>query len=291
MSLAAWRSRPWMRAAFIGALVLATVSTLYAVDRQRLSLSRTAELSYLPEGKYLKVAVLGYRELAADVLWLKAVQGLAGKQQTRQGYLGAYHAVDVLTELDPKFVHAYQYTGTVLGVVAGMVKESVALLTKGVKHNPTTWQLSFFLGYDYYYELRDPASAAKHFQTASLQSGAPSWVAGLAARMAVEANDPAAALEFLQRLYVQTHDEQLREGLARRIREVTAERDIRVLEQGVRTYRDRTQKVPKTLDDLVTSNIVSVIPADPFGGRYELSAPDGAVKSSGLRERIRVYQR
>jgi hypothetical protein len=109
--------------------------------------------------------------------------------------------------------------------------------------------------------------------------------------MAVEANDPTAALEFLQRLYVQTSDEQLREGFARRIREVTAERDIRTLEQGVRIYRDRTMKFPKTLDDLVKSHILSAIPAEPFGGRYELSPVDGTVKSSGLRERIRVYQR
>ena len=287
----AWNDSRWIRALLIGALILGTVSSLYIVDRQRLSLSRTADLSYLPQGKYLKVAVLGYREIVADFLWLKAVQGLAGRQQTRQGYLGAYHAVDVLTDLDPHFVHAYQYTGTVLGAVAGMPTESIALLSKGVDHNPAAWPLSFFLGYDYYYELRDPAAAAKHFQAASLQPGAPSWLAGLASRMAVEANDPTAALEFLQRLYDQTSDEQLREGLARRIREVTAERDIRTLEQAVRTYRDQTKKLPQTLDDLVKAKVLSVIPAEPFGGRYALSPLDGAVKSSGLRERIRVYQR
>ncbi|HEX9154420.1 MAG TPA: hypothetical protein VF819_02585, partial [Nitrospira sp.] len=109
------------------------LSSLYAVDKQRHALAGSAELSYLPKGDYLKVAVLGYRHIAADLLWLKAVQGLSGRQQTREGYLGAYHAADVLTDLDPQFVHAYQYTGTVLGVVAGMAKESVALLTKGVE--------------------------------------------------------------------------------------------------------------------------------------------------------------
>jgi hypothetical protein len=291
MIATAWKDSLWMRTACIGALLLGTVSSAYIVDRQRHSLSATADLSYLPSGKYLKVAVLGYREMVADFLWLKAVQGLAGRQQTRQGYLGAYHAVDVLTDLDPGFVHAYQYTGTILGVVAGMPMESIALLTKGVDHNPAEWPLSFFLGYDYYYVLRDTASAAKHFRAASLQPGAPSWLAGLAARMAVEANDPTAALELLRRLYVQTSDEQLREGLARRMREVTAERDIRTLEQAVRIYRDRTKTFPKTLDDLVTSNVLSASPAEHFGGRYELSPLDGTVKSPGLRERIRVYQR
>jgi hypothetical protein len=275
----------------IGLLGGGALSSLYVVDKQRHALTGSVELSYLPKGDYLKVAVLGYRHIAADLLWLKAVQGLAGRQQTREGYLGAYHAVDVLTDLDPQFVHAYQYTGAVLGVVAGMAKESVALLTKGVQHNPTVWQLSFFLGYDYYYELRDPASAAKCFQAASLLPGAPPWLAGLAARMAVEANDPGAALEFLQRIYLQTKDEQLKEGIAQRIREVMAERDVRDLEKAVSVYRERSGSLPKTLDDLVSAGLLASIPPEPFGGRYELSTSDGSVKSPGLRERLRVYRR
>ena len=267
------------------------LSSFHVVDKQRQALGGSAELSYLPEGGYLKVAVLGYRHIVADLIWLKVVQGLSGRQQTRERYLGAYHAADVLTDLDPQFVHAYQYTGTVLGVVAGLVNESIALLTKGVRHNPTAWQLSFILGYDYYYELQDPASAAKHFRTASLQPGAPPWLAGLAARMAVEANDPSAALEFLQRLYIQANDEQFRNGVAERIRDVMAERDIRELERAVGLYRERSGSLPRTLDDLVSSGILAKIPEEPFGGRYELSLKDGSVKSSLMRERLRVYRR
>jgi tetratricopeptide (TPR) repeat protein len=282
----------WLLTSFlIAVLGGGALSTLYVVEKQRHALGGSAELSYLPKGDYLKVAVLGYRNIAADLLWLKAVQGLSGREQTREGYLGAYHAADVLTDLDPQFVHAYQYTGTVLGVVAGLLKESVALLAKGVQHNPTVWQLSFFLGYDYYYELGDPASAAKYFQAASLLPGAPPWLPGLAARIAVEANDPGAALEFLQRLYLQTNDEQLREGIAQRIREVTAERDIRELEKAVQAYRERSGSLPRSLDVLVSAGILSRIPQEPFGWRYELSPTDGSVKSPGLRERLRVYRR
>lgn len=264
---------------------------LYVLDRQRPTIQSTAALSYLPKGQYLKSAVLGYRQIVADLLWLKVVQGLSGKSQTREEYQGAYHAADVLTDLDPQFVHAYQYTGIVLGVVAGMPGESIALLKKGVQHNPAIWQLSFFLGYNYFYELQDPASAAKHFQAASVLPGAPPWLAGLAARMAVEANDPHAALEFLQRVYLQATDEQMRESLAQRIREVTAERDIRELEKGIISYRDRMGKSPEMLEDLVRSGILIRIPPEPFGGRYELSSVDGSVTSSGLRERLRVYRK
>lgn len=282
----------WLTAAVLTVVLgFGALCALYMLDQQRHGLPGSAKLSYLPKGEYLKIAVVGYRNIVADLLWLKAVQGLSGRQQTHEGYLGAYHAADVLTDLDPEFVHAYQYTGTVLGVIAGMPRESVELLKKGVRHNPSVWQLSFFLGYDYYYELGDPVNAAKHFQAAALLPGAPPWLAGLAARMSFEANDPNAALEFLQRIYSQTQDEEVKKGLAQRIREAAAERDIRMIERGIKTYREQVGENPETLEDLVRSGIVANIPPEPFGGRYEYSHSDGSVKSSGLQERLRVYRR
>jgi len=267
------------------------VGVLTMVHRQRPSLVRAEELSYLPKGEYLKLAVLGYRQLAADLIWLKAVQHLGEKHQTRAGYLSAYHAVDVLTDVDPTFVFAYQAAGTVLGVWAGLPRESIALLTKGMRHHPEAWQLPFYVGYDYFYELHDPVMAARYFRMASLLRGAPDYLPKLAARMTVEVGDPQAALEFLQRLYQQTEDEQVRQGLGRRMKEVIAERDIRFLEEGVRRYAARYGKLPVKLEDLVTGGIVRRIPEEPFGGIYELQASEGTVTSTGLRERLRVHRK
>jgi tetratricopeptide (TPR) repeat protein len=289
MRKGAWLDNGWVSTFLIAGVAIGALVSLYAVDKQRQTLAKAAELSYLPKGQYLRVAAIGYRHLVADLLWLKAVQGLSGREQTREGYLGAYHAVDVLTDLDPHFVHAYQYTGTILAIIAGMPHESVAVLKKGVESNPAAWQLAFFLGYDYYYELGDPGSASEYFKKAAMEPGAPTWLAGLAARMAVEANDPAAGLEFLQHLYLQTKDENVKHGLAQRIREVTAERDIRILEQAVAVYHSRFSSFPTSLDGLVKAGIIRGIPQDPFGGQYELAA-DGAVRSQGLRERFRVHR-
>lgn len=260
-----------------------------AVDRSRPALTRAQELSYLPQGRYLKVAVLGYRQLAADLLWLKAVQQFGVRNQSTEGYLWAYHAVDVLTDLDPKFAYAYQATGSTLGVWANLPRESVAILEKGFKENPSVWQLPFYLGYDYYYELHDPATAAKYLRLASELPGAPDYLPRLAARMTVEAGDPEAALEFLQRLYQQVQDERLKEGLAARIKEVVAERDIAFLEEGVRRYRQQFSRLPRDLDALVQRQIIESVPPEPFGGRYQLTA-EGRVVSPNLRDRLRVYR-
>jgi tetratricopeptide (TPR) repeat protein len=267
------------------------VGVLTVVERQRPSLVRAEELSYLPKGEYLKMAVLGYQQMAADLIWLKAVQHLGESHQTRAGYLSAYHAVDVLTDVDPTFVFAYLATGTVLGVWAELPRESIALLTKGMRHHPDVWQLPYYVGYDYFYELRDTVTAARYFRMASVLPGAPDYLPRLAARMTVEVGDPQAALEFLQRLYQQTEDERVRQGLARRMKEVIAERDIRFLEEGVRRYKARDGRPPVRLEDLVTGGIILRIPEEPFGGIYTLNVSDGSVTSTGLRERLRVYRK
>jgi tetratricopeptide (TPR) repeat protein len=277
-----------------GGLILtlggAAMGVLSAMERQRPPEVRAVELLYLPKGEYLKVAVLGYRQIVADLIWLKAVQHFGERKQTNEGYLWTYHAVDVLTDLDPEFAYAYQAAGTILGVWAGLVQESMALLTKGMRHNPEAWQLPFYLGYDYFYELCDPASAAQYFRRASALPGAPPYLPRLAARMTVEAGDPDAALEFLERLSQQVQDQRLREALALRMKEVIAERDIRFLEEGVRLYRDRYRKLPDRLENLVTGGIILQIPEEPLGGRYELQASNGTVGSTAMRERLRVHR-
>ena len=268
----------------------AAVEVLAVVEHQRPATVRAAELAYLPKGEYLKVAVLGYRQMAADLIWLKAVQYLGERKQTTEGYLWAYHAVDVLTDVDPKFAFAYQAAGAILAVWANLPQESITLLTKGMRHNPEVWQLPFIVGYDYFYELCDPASAAPYFRIASLLPGAPEYLPKLAARMTVESGDPDAALEFLKRFYARVEDERLREALTQRMKEVVAERNIRFLEEGVRRYKARYGRLPVRLENLVSDRIIAEIPAEPFGGVYKLNHSNGTVTSTGLPERLRVHR-
>ena len=132
----------WLSSAVL-LLVLATaaIGTQVLLERQRPSSAMAAELSFLPKGQYLKTAVLGYQHVVADLIWIRAVQHFGDLKQTQQGYVWAYHAADVVTDLDPKFVFAYQAAGTVLGVWAGRLTESTAILKKGMQHNPHDWHL------------------------------------------------------------------------------------------------------------------------------------------------------
>lgn len=265
------------------------VSTVLSLEQERPIHVRAEELAYLPKGQYLRLASLGYRQIVADIIWLQAVQHLGAWRDTNQGYRWTYHAVDVLTDLDPTFVSAYQAAGTILGVWAGRTQESIAILKKGMQHNPEVWQLPFLIGYEYFYELCDPSSAARYLQIAAVLPGAPDYLLRLAARMAVEAGDPQAALEFLERFVRQTTDERLREVLTERMKHVMQERNLRFFEGAVQRYSALYHKAPGMLEDMVARRVIDAIPLDPFGGRYFLNT-NGAVQSTAQRDRLRLHQ-
>ena len=287
--------RACWHAAFVRGLLLLILGSLAIllvskVEQQRPPSTRAEELSYLPNGKYLRVAALGYAQVVADLLWLKVVQHYGDGAETTEGFQWAYHAVDVLTDVDPTFAFAYQATGVMLTVWGHLPHESAAILAKGVRNNPHVWELPFFLAYDYYYELRQPKAAAEYLRMAAALPNAPEYLPKLAARMMVESGETGAALEFLQRLYQQTQDDTLRQALEFRMREVVAERDLQFLEGGIQRYKERYGRFPRTLQDLVTGEIIAEIPAEPLGGEYRLDTEQGTVASTGLRERLRVHR-
>ena len=277
-------------AALLVVLGLASAGLLAVVDHSRVEMGKAATLSYLPKGEYLKVAVLGYHQLAADLLWLQVIQQIGVRNQTPESYQWIYQATDTLTDLDPKFVYAYHAVGAVLGVWGSRPQESIAILKKGLERNPTAWDLAFLLGYDYFYELGDRASAAYYLKLASELPGSPPFFPRLTARMLVEAGDPQAALDFLLRMYQNTQDARGKAALRRRIEDVTVERDLRLLETAVGRYHTSHGRWPTNLHDLVTAGILAQLPEDPGGGAYEVNASDGTVKSTRVYERMRVYR-
>lgn len=273
------------------ALLVGTSGLLHVLDQERTAVARAEQLAYLPKGDYLKLAVLGYRQVVADLIWLQAVQHIGAKRDTQLGYTWTYHAVDVLTDLDPTFVPPYQATGLFLGVLVGRHEEGVMILKKGIQHNPASWHLPFLAGYISYYEQCDPAAGGEFFRIAARVPGAPGYLPQLAARMTVESGDSSAALEFLDRFSRSVTDERVREALFRRMKEVVQEQDLRLLEESINRYRTRYGRAPAKLEDLMLHGIITRLPVDPLGGQYELNSLTGAVSASSTRERLRIHEK
>ena len=274
-----------------GLLLLACVGWLQdELDRrQDRTVVQIEGLAQLPKGEYLKPALLGYHHLGADILWLRLIQVIGKKRNSADEYEWMYHALDVITTLDPQYAYAYYAGGVILGDLANRPDLSIRLLEKGVSANPAVWNIPFLLGYNHYFLLGDPAKGAEYIMQAARLPGGPSYLPGLATRMAAEAGNPDTALAFLEARLLETHDSEMREVLAYRMKEVIIERDIRILESAVEAYRTQHQALPATLTDLVVAGIIPILPQEPFEGDYRLDPKNGLVSSSTHPERLRTF--
>jgi len=140
--------------------------------------ARIEELAQLPRGEYLKPMLLGYQHVGADFLWLQLLQVLGKKKTTADEYEWIYHALDVITTLDPQYDYAYYVGGVVLTNLANRTDLSNRLLEKGFAANPAIWNLPFLLGYNYYFILGDAARGADYMAAAAKLPGGPSYCRG-----------------------------------------------------------------------------------------------------------------
>ncbi len=257
--------------------------------RQDRTIVQIESLAQLPKGEYLKPALLGYHHLGADLLWLRLVQVIGNKRNSEDEYEWMYHALDVITTLDPQYAYAYYAGGVILGDLANRTDLSNLLLKKGFNANPDVWNIPFLLGYNYYFLLVDPAKGAEYIMKAASLPDGPAYLPGLATRMAAEAGNPDTALVFLEARLADTHDPEMREVLAYRMKEVIIERDLHILESAVEAYRTQRGTLPATLTDLVAVGSLPMLPQEPFGGGYRLDPKTGSVSSSTHPERLRTF--
>ncbi|MEK6713539.1 MAG: hypothetical protein AABY41_05040 [Nitrospirota bacterium] len=274
-------------------LIAALALFIYIIQHQVVSYKgieqKIEEFMSLPKGEYLKPAVMGFEQIAADIIWLRAIQVIGEDTVTPNGYDWIYHALDVVTTLDPKFAYAYQLGGVTLSVLGKAPEKSNTLLLKGMRENPEIWQIPFYIGFNNFFYLNDYGRAAEYMAKASELPGHPAYLPKLAARLYVQAGDPDVALEFLLRMYKETGDEKVRATLGERIKEVIVERDAKFLEEAIKRYKDVYKAYPERLIELVERGIITELPNEPLGGYYYFNPEDGRVYSSVVKERMRVY--
>lgn len=276
----------------LGVLLFASVC-LMQIPLERLSHSKPKlqQFVYLPSGEFLRMASLGYRELAADLLWLQVIQVMGEKKLTAEAGRWLYEALDRITTIDPKFVRAYEAGSHALCILVVMPEESNRLLEKGIQHNPQEWMLPFLLGINYFFELKDDVKAAEAMAKAARLPGAPERLMSLAAKLFVTGKSPQHAVDLLVKAYEEASDDNVRKMLEARLKESIVERDIHILEEAVSRYQGAHARRPAQLGDLVEAGLLQRLPAEPFGGKYAYDPTTGEIRSSEAKERMRIITR
>lgn len=126
---------------------------------------------YLPSGKLVQQASLGYRELASDMVWFQAVQYYGGYAQSQHDLAYFSGLIDITTELDPHFVFPYIFGAVVMAQDLGDFERGISVLKRGMQNNPSMYELPFEIGFLYYTVAHNDSAAARYFDLASRLPG------------------------------------------------------------------------------------------------------------------------
>jgi tetratricopeptide (TPR) repeat protein len=264
------------------------ISVHYQVyNKFRHSGSSFTQLLYLPSGKYLKPASFGYYALLADFVYLWSIQYYGAPQfSPRMEYLK--HTYEIITELDPNYIDAYQ-TGALFMFFDGRNPQAgLALLDKGLQKNPHEWIIPADAGFYCMITLKDYRKAAEYFKKASAVPGAPSQAKRLLAGMHFRMGDQLHAYELWKEVYETAAKPQIKQTAYQHMHDLKVLIDVDAMKKALVSYQLKNNRYPFHLQQLVNAGLIKEIPLDPDGAPYLYDQRTGEVKYS---KELNIYKR
>jgi len=264
-----------VQATTFAGLALATWLLASRLDTGRL---RPYDVGIVPKASTLRWLSLGHPTLAANMLWLKAVQYIGDPRANQRGWEKLYPLTDVVTDLDPRHGYAYQVAGTLLSPF-GHVAESNAILEKGTRALPDRYILPYLRAFNAFYYDDDWITAGRFAEISARSPGAPPHVRQNVLAYYVKGQRADAAVAFLQQSLAEARDPETRKAVEGQLLQAMLERDAVRVDEAVEKWRNRYVIGPLFLQQLVGEKLLPAIPADPHGGELYVDE-EGRVRST-----------
>jgi hypothetical protein len=165
------------------------------------------------------------RRMAADVLWIRAIQSYGYHRQTDGVFTALEDHFDALVRVDPTFEQGYAFGGLALAEDGQDSQAGINLLKRGMINLPHSWRLPFDIGFIYYVQLGDASRAAHFFDLASTLPGAPDYVQHFAAFAYLRAGQRTMARAFWLAIYEEAPSEAVKRLAAEALERLQREED------------------------------------------------------------------
>ena len=281
--------KPILGLLVVFALIVVSIPFQKRIDGIRGNFRAIEETLYLTSSALKKIS-FGYKEIVADIYWLRAIQYFGGKKIKEQDPDLLYKYFDILTDLDPQFVNAYRFGGTFLAEPPpyglGDIEKGTKLFDKGRENNPNNFRIPLEEAFVYYLYAKDYERAAELFNEASEKPGLSpirrASIKGMAASAHTYGGNRELSKKIWREIYETTPNEGRKNFAFRNLQELnTMDMEDRLTE-ALREYVERYNELPKNLEALKDAGIVKQLPKEPLGGKFIIVAKLKAVKSSTL---------
>lgn len=236
---------------------------------------------FIPSGKYLKFATLGYSSLLADLVYLWAIQYYSNYSiPERFDYLD--HIFSIIAELDPCYLDPYDIGALIAVYDARDLDIALKILDRGLDKNPDQWIFPYNAGHYVQMLKKDHILAQEYYKKMMEIEGAPAIARRLYADAAFKSMDYQTALENWQEIYQtakEEKDERIKKIASNHIYQVKAAIDIQMVKGAIAKFKERYGRNPIDLSRLVKAGFLDSLPKDLDGKEYLYDSKTGEVKA------------
>ncbi|MCF7907600.1 MAG: hypothetical protein K9L86_01825 [Candidatus Omnitrophica bacterium] len=231
---------------------------------------------FVPPAEFLRSIKGGFKNIIADTYYIRGVLAISDEFKSRKERIKWVQEVfKAAVLLDPDMLQAYFFAGSAIVNSKEEIKQGNEFLKFGLTQSPSYWQIPYWIGFNYYL-LDDYLSAAEFYRKASLFPEAPNYLKSNQPMLYYRAGEVRLGLMYLEGLLESVSDPDQLKWLKLKIEWL---KNMVVLQDKVEQFKDRYQRLPNNLAELVDRNFISEIPNDPFGGGYYLGTESGKIRS------------
>jgi tetratricopeptide (TPR) repeat protein len=263
--------------------LLATCASFMALKAKTDTIQRKkapgSSIIYIPSGKFLRYATFGYSSLAADLIYLWAIQYYSTPTiDDRFNHLD--HIFAIISDLDPTYIDPYETGALIATAEARDITLAFKILDNGIAKNPGQWLLPFEAGHIAMLNLKDYELAKQYFEKCMDLPGAPEFTRRLYANALYKKGDLETAWQTWLDIYNTAPDERTKKIASNHLYQVKTAMDTDRLAEAVKKFEEGYGRLPAELGELVRARIVKDLPKDLDGQDYIYDPKTGNVKAA-----------
>jgi len=267
---------------FLVLFLLATSASFMALKAKTDTVVRKrvpgSSIIYIPSGKFLRYATFGYSALAADAIYLWAIQYYSTPTiDDRFNYLD--HIFAIIGELDPTYTDPYETGALIATAEAGDTGLAFKILDNGAAKNPGQWLFPFEAGHIAMMNLKNYDLAKDYFKKCMDLPGAPEFTRRLYANALYKKGDNETSWQTWLEIYKTAPDERTKKIASNHLYQVKSVADIAALKKATARYKETTDRFPAEPGDLVRAGLLPGLPKDYDGSDYVYDPATGEFRT------------
>lgn len=177
-----------------------------------------------------------------------------------------YQVLKLSRDLDPYFKDPYRLVQGIYPWIPKMPDKAISFLKKGLAFRTWDGFLPYYIGFDYYFFLRNYKKSANYLFISAKISHNP-FMATLASKIAYKGGDVETGITFLTNMYEKTRNGPVRRSIRMRLE---ALKGVQLLQKAINKYKKIYGERPLNLEELVTKGIIQKMPGNPYKTPYRL---------------------